>query len=208
MIKHNHHHSIPRAAAIAAALTLALAGCASLPPGLNATQPYSPTVYAPAGAQTVQQVRTGTIIALQPVQIRASGTESQTGAGLGALAGGLLGHSVGGGNGRTLATVAGAIAGGVGGDVAAQHVYEQPGMQITVRLTGGYSNGQTIAVTQAVDPTQPLAVGEAVEVVGDGWGSSPARVLPLPQQPQAVAPNGNGAGHEVRAPYSNTRKLL
>lgn len=182
-------NSIPRMAVLAAALAAFLAGCASLPPGLNATQPYSPTVYAPAGAQTMQQVRVGQIIAIVPVMIRASGTESQTGGALGALAGGLLGHSVGGGNGRTLATVAGAIGGGIGGDVAAQHAYEVPGVQITVRLTGGYSNGQVIAVTQAADPAQPLAVGETVEVVGDGWGSSPARVLPLPQQPQIVAPN-------------------
>ncbi len=181
MNTHNYHHSIPRAAAIAAALTLALAGCASLPPGLSATQPYSPTVYAPAGAQTVQQVQTGTILSIQPVMIRASGTESQTGGALGALAGGLLGHSIGGGNGRTLATVAGALAGGVGGDVAAQHAYEVPGVQVTVRLDGGrYEAPQTIAVTQAVDPAQPLSIGQRVEVVGSGWGSSPARVLPLP----------------------------
>lgn len=184
-----HNHSIPRMAALAAALTLALAGCASLPPGLNATQPYSPTVYAPVGAQTVQQVRTGTIIAIAPVTIRASGTEGQTGMGLGALAGGLLGHSVGGGNGRTLATVAGAIGGGIGGDVAVQHAYEVPGVQITVRLVDGYENGQAIAVTQA-QTSPPLAIGEQVEVVGDGWGNSPARVLPLPQQSQAVARNG------------------
>ena len=190
MNTHNHHHSIPRGATLAVALTLALAGCASLPPGMNATQPYSPTVYSPQGAQTVQQVRTGTIIALQPVMIRASGTEAGTGSALGAVVGGLLGHQVGGGNGKTLATVAGAVVGGVGGDVAAQHLYRVPGVQITVRLEGGrYDSGQTIAVTQA-QTTPRLAVGEAVEVVGDGWGSSPARVLPLPQQPQAVAPNG------------------
>lgn len=183
----NTHHSMPRRAALAAALAALLAGCASLPPGLSATAPYSPTVYAPGAAQTVQQVHIGTIIALQPVMIRASGTVSQTGGALGALAGGLLGHQVGGGRGRTLVTVAGAIAGGVGGDVAAQHLYRVPSVQVTVRLDGGrYDSGHTIAVTQAINPTQPLAVGEHVEVVGDGWGSSPARVLPLPKQ----APNG------------------
>ena len=177
----SNHYNTHRLAVLAAALTLALAGCASLPPGLSATQPYSPTVYAPAGAQTVQQVQTGTILSIQPVMIRASGTESQTGGALGALAGGLLGHSIGGGNGRTLATVAGALAGGVGGDVAAQHAYEVPGVQVTVRLDGGrYEAPQTIAVTQAVDPAQPLSIGQRVEVVGSGWGSSPARVLPLP----------------------------
>ena len=186
----NTHHSIPRMAALAAALAALLAGCASLPPGLNATQPYSPTVYQPSAVQGVQQVQTGVIIAMQPVQIAASGTESQTGAGLGALAGGLLGHSIGGGSGRTLAAVAGALAGGVGGDVAAQQLYRVPGVQITVRLTGGYENGQTLAVTQA-QTAPPLAIGEQVEVVGEGWGSSPARVLPLPQRPQTVARNGH-----------------
>ena len=176
MNTHNYHHSIPRAAAIAAALTLALAGCASLPPGLNATQPYSPTVYQPSAVQGVQQVQTGVIIAMQPVQIAASGTEAGTGSALGAVVGGLLGHQVGGGNGKTLATVAGAVVGGVGGNMAAQHVYEQPGVQITVKLDGSYAG--TIAVTQAVGT--PLSIGQRVEVVGSGWGSSPARVLPLP----------------------------
>lgn len=183
-------NNIPRMAVLAAALAALLAGCASLPPGLSATAPYSPTVYAPAGAQTVQEVRTGTIIAIQPVMIRSSGAEAQTGGALGALAGGLLGQSVGGGRGRTLATVAGALAGGVGGDVAAQHAYGVPGVQVTVRLDAGrYEAPQTIAVTQA-QTAPPLAVGEAVEVVGEGWGNSPARLLPLPQQPQAVAPKG------------------
>ncbi|MHB1773555.1 MAG: outer membrane lipoprotein [Acidimicrobiales bacterium] len=183
------HKNIKTKTLTAALLAALLAGCASLPPGLNATQPYSPTVYQPSAVQGVQQVQTGVIIALQPVQIAASGTESQTGAGLGAVVGGLLGHSVGGGNGKTLATVAGVVAGGLGGDVAAQHVYQQPGVQITVRLDGSYAG--TIAVTQAVGT--PLAVGERVEVAGSGWGSSPARVLPLPQQPQAVAPNGSSS---------------
>jgi len=188
MNTHTHNHI--RRTALAAAITLALAGCASLPPGLQATQPYSPTVYQPGAVQNIQQVQTGVVITLAPVRIAASGTDAQTGGALGALAGGLLGHSVGGGSGKTLTTVAGIVAGGIGGDMAAQHVYEQPGLQVTVRLNGGrYDSGQTIAVTQA-QTSPPLAVGEHVEVVGDGWGSSPARVLPLPQQPRVVAPSG------------------
>lgn len=63
----NTHHNIHRKTLIAAALAALLAGCASLPPGLQATQPYSSTVYQP-------------------------GADSQTGGALGALAGGLLGH--------------------------------------------------------------------------------------------------------------------
>lgn len=164
-------------AAVAAAL--ALAGCASLPPGLQSPQQYSPTTYAPGQMQQAQQVQVGTILAIVPVAVRASGATTATGAGLGAAVGGLLGHSVGGGNGKTLATIAGAVAGGIGGGMATQHIYSQPALQITVRIagcTGVY--GCTVAVTQAVSASQPLRVGERVEIVGGGWAGA-ARVLPL-----------------------------
>ena len=157
---------------------LALAGCASLPPGLQSPGQYSPTTYAPGAVQQVQQVQVGTIIAIAPVTVRASGTETATGEGLGAAVGGLLGHSAGGGNGKTLATIAGAVAGGIGGGMATQHIYSQPALQITVRIAGcAGSFGCTVAVTEAASASQPLRVGERVEIVSGGWGA--ARVLPL-----------------------------
>lgn len=171
--------SLTLATALAAALTLA--GCASLPPGLTSPNQYSPTTYAPQAMQQAQQVQIGTIIAITPVTVRASGTASTVGTGLGAAVGGLLGHSIGQGNGRTLATVAGAVAGGIGGGIATQHLYAQAAIQITVRLsgcTGAY--GCTVAITQDAAQGQPLRVGERVEIVqGAGWGGGAARVLPL-----------------------------
>ena len=171
--------SLTLAAAITAALTLA--GCASLPPGLQSPNTYSPTTYAPQSMQQAQQVQVGTILAITPVTVRASGTASALGTGLGAAVGGLLGHSVGNGNGKTLATVAGAVAGGIGGGVVTQHLYSQPALQITVQLvgcTGGY--GCTVAITQTQAQGQPLHVGQRVEIVaGSGWGGGAARVLPL-----------------------------
>ena len=171
---------ITLAAAITAALTLA--GCASLPPGLTSPQQYSPTTYAPGQMQQPQQVQVGTIIAITPVTVRASGTTSDIGTGLGAAVGGLLGHQVGGGNGRTLATVAGVVAGGIGGGIATQHIYSQSALQITVQISGctvAYA-GCTIAITQARAQGQPLHVGQRVEIVqGGGWGGGAARVLPL-----------------------------
>jgi outer membrane lipoprotein SlyB len=167
-------------AAIAAAIALALAGCASLPPGLQSPGQYAPTTYAPGAMQQAQQVQTGTIISIVPVMVRASGTDTAAGTGLGAVVGGLLGHQVGGGNGKTLATVAGAVAGGIGGGMATQRIYSTPALQITVRLAGcqgGYDC--TIAVTQAASAAQPLSIGERVQVVQGGWGSGAARVLPL-----------------------------
>ena len=177
-------NSITLAAAVAAASLLA--GCASLPPGLlppGLTSPaqYSPTTYAPQAMQQAQQVQVGTIIAITPVTVRASGTASTIGTGLGAAVGGLLGHSIGQGNGRTLATVAGAVVGGIGGGIATQHLYAQSALQITVQIsgcTGGY--GCTVAITQSAAQSQPLRVGERVEIIqGNGWGGGAARVLPL-----------------------------
>ena len=173
-----------RTSLIAAALaaSLALAGCASLPPGLTSPQQYSPTTYSPGQMQQPQQVQTGVILAITPVTVRASGTTSTLGTGLGAAVGGLLGHSVGGGNGRTLATVAGAIAGGIGGGVVTQHLYAQGALQVTVHLDGCAvgSYGCTVAITQSAAQSQPLHVGQRVEIVaGSGWGGGAARVLPL-----------------------------
>ena len=175
--------SLTLAAAIAAAL--ALAGCASLPPGLTSPGQYSPTTYSGQQMQQAQQVQIGTILAIVPVTVRASGTASALGTGLGAAVGGLLGHSIGGGNGRTLATVAGAVVGGIGGGIATQHIYSQGALQITVQLsgcTGAYAGaGCTEAITQAAAASQPLRVGQRVEIVqgNGGWGGGAARVLPL-----------------------------
>ncbi len=167
------------ATALAAALTLA--GCASLPPGLQSPGQYSPTTYAPGAMQQPQQVEIGTIIAITPVTVRASGTTSAVGTGLGAAVGGLLGHQVGNGNGRTLATVAGAVVGGIGGGIATQHLYAQSALQITVQISGCTgSYGCTVAITQSAAQGQPLHVGQRVEIVqGAGWGGGAARVLPL-----------------------------
>ena len=171
--------SLTLSAAVAAAL--ALAGCASLPPGLTSPQQYSPTTYAPQAMQQAQQVQVGTILAITPVTVRASGTASDVGTGLGAAVGGLLGHQVGGGNGKTLTTIAGAVAGGIGGGIATQHLYSQSALQITVQIsgcTGAY--GCTVAITQSASQSQPLRVGQRVEIVaGSGWGGGAARVLPL-----------------------------
>ena len=173
------HTKITLAAAIAAASLLA--GCASLPPGLTSPAQYSPTTYAPGQMQQAQQVQVGTIVSIVPVTVRASGTTSTLGTGLGAAVGGLLGHSIGGGNGKTLATIAGAVAGGIGGGVVTQQIYSQPAIQITVQMagcTGSY--GCTVAITQSQAQSQPLRVGERVEIVaGNGWGGGAARVLPL-----------------------------
>ncbi len=167
-----------RTSILAAALALALAGCASLPPGLTSPGQYSPTTYAGQQMQQAQAVQTGTILAIVPVTVRASSAQTDVGTALGAGIGGLLGHQIGGGRGRTLATVAGAVGGAVGGGMVTQHIYSQPAEQVTVKLDGCQYGSCTIAITQAAASSQPLSIGEHVEIVGGGWGGA-QRVLPL-----------------------------
>ena len=162
---------------------LALAGCASMPGlagygygygGYN-QRPYpnSANVYTPSDSQKIAQVRLGTVIAVQPVEIQTAGNTKLAGAGIGAVAGGLLGHQVGGGNGKTLATMAGVLGGAVAGNAVAAHHFAQKGLQITVKLD---DRGGEIAVAQQTGPI--FEVGQRVEVIGGSW-NSPARVEPL-----------------------------
>lgn len=183
-------HTTFKIAALAAAITLA--GCASLPPGLQGFMPNSPDTYTPGQSQNAQAVRIGTVLAVRAVEIQPSNTERLAASGAGAALGGLLGHSIGGGKGKTLATVAGVIGGAVGGNLAGNHLMKQPGQQITVRLDrSGWNAASVIEVTQAASPT--VMVGERVEVIGSQYGyNEPTRVEPLqagaappPPQPQA-----------------------
>ena len=152
---------------------LALGGCA-VPPGMGGQYQSSAYNYSASQAQQMQQVQLGTVLAVQQVTIRAGQGTTGTGSALGAVAGGLVGSRVGQGNGSAVATVIGALGGAAAGNMVASNAYQQPGLQITVRL----DNGQTIAVTQAADV--PVRVGQRVELLGSqyGWGQ-PARVIPI-----------------------------
>ena len=163
--------------------TIALAGCASVP-GLagygygydgynNRPYPNSANVYTPGESQQIAQVRLGTVIAVQPVEIQASSNTRLEGEGIGAVTGGLLGHQVGGGKGKTIATVAGVLGGAVAGNAVAARHFAQDGLQITIRLD---NHAGDIAVTQQTGPK--FVVGQRVEVIGGSW-NSPARVEPI-----------------------------
>lgn len=152
---------------------LALAGCASLPPGLAGGYSTSADAYSIGQARQAQNVRLGVVVAVRNVELAPDPTTKAVGSGIGALIGGLVGHQIGGGNGKTVATAAGAIAGAVGGNKVAARAWRQPGLAVTVKLDGG----QAIEVTQAADIA--LHAGQRVEVIGNGWGNSPVRVVPL-----------------------------
>ncbi|MHB1668828.1 outer membrane lipoprotein [Thiomonas sp.] len=156
------------------AAALALGGCAGVPPGMGGQYQSSAYNYSTSQAQQVQQVQLGTVLAVQQVIIHAGQAETGAGSTLGAVAGGFVGSRVGNGNGSTVGAVVGALAGAAGGNMVAGNAYQQPGLQITVRL----DNGQTIAVTQAADV--PVQAGQRVELLGSpyGWNST-ARVVPI-----------------------------
>lgn len=157
-----------------AAASLALAGCASLPPALTGSYESSAHVYTPDQAQQVQRVQIGTVIDVQNVLIAAGATETTTGSAVGAALGALTGGLGGQGNGKTALRVVGALVGGVAGNKAAGAAYKQPGLQIAVRLDGG----DVVSVTQAADVQ--IGVGQRVQLIGaDGWSGQPARVVQL-----------------------------
>uniref|UniRef100_E6PSG4 Putative Rickettsia 17 kDa surface antigen n=1 Tax=mine drainage metagenome TaxID=410659 RepID=E6PSG4_9ZZZZ len=161
----------------ALAAALALGGCAGVPPGMGGQYQSSAYNYSTSQAQQaqqVQQVQLGTVLAVQQVVIHASQGVTSVGSTLGAVAGGFVGSRVGNGNGSAVGAVLGALAGAAGGNMVAGNAYQQPGLQITVRL----DNGQTIAVTQAADV--PVRAGQRVELLGNpyGWHST-ARVVPI-----------------------------
>lgn len=171
--------------AIAVAAALALAGCATLPPGLTGQYPSSPLHYTQPEAQTIQHVEIGTVVAVRSVPIQTDSTRAAVGSGVGALAGGLLGHQVGGGNGKTLATAAGVVAGAVGGNLVVAHAYRQPGLAITVQFAQRWGGQRTVQITQAIAAGVSIRPGDRVEVIGagcngGGYCPSPARVIPLP----------------------------
>jgi len=152
----------------AALALLALGGCATPMMGTGTPQ-ASAQGYTINGAQSVQSVQLGTVLAVHAVVIAGQG--SGAGALGGALAGGAIGHQIGNGNGQKLATVMGALAGLMGGQALEGAAAKESGLLVTVKL----DNGQLLAITQAADVT--LTVGERVQVLMDRTGK--ARALPL-----------------------------
>ena len=168
---------------LAACGALCLGACAQIPPGMGGVYQSSATTYVPSQAQHVQQVRMGTVIAVIPVTIQASQGQQAVGSTLGAVVGGYAGDQVGNGRGSTAMALLGGVAGALAGNAASQHVYGQPGLQITVRLdpVNKWQGAQVIAVTQAADVQ--VRPGQRVEVLNASqYGQQPARVIPINEQ--------------------------
>jgi outer membrane lipoprotein SlyB len=132
------------AAAFAACVALALAGCNTPPAFQVSEQPAARVGTVESITQdTVQNVNT------------AVGTVG------GALIGGGLGSLIGGGNGQTVATVVGAVGGGFAGNQLAQR-----SQTVVWRIGVRYDDGTFATVQQTVAPG--LRVGDRVRVTNTG----------------------------------------
>lgn len=115
-------------------------------------------------AGRAQDVRTGTITSIRPINIQGGTTGGTL---VGAGVGGLLGNQIGSGSGRTAATVGGALAGGAAGSHIGQNVTSRSGLEIEVRPNDG---GRRISVVQEVNPRESFSVGDRVRVITGAGG--------------------------------------
>ena len=145
--------------AATAALVGLLAGCAQ--PNIN------PTVYDGSGAMQQMSVQYATVEQVNAVAVTGTGASTGGSAGmvLGALAGSLLGQ----GRGSTAMAIVGGIAGAIGGSHVGASMTQRTAQQIVYRIDNGPGQGQTRALVQGADPSNPIQPGCKVMVVMQGY---------------------------------------
>ena len=115
-------------------------------------------------------VDTGDVIAVREVQI--SGRTTIIGVGGGAIVGGAA-ASGGSGVGGAVVQAAGAVGGAVLGEAVEEVATRRTAQEITIKL----GNGDTIAVVQEVSREGKFTVGEHVQVLQGGGGTTVRRLL-------------------------------
>lgn len=147
-------------------VTLALAAVSI---GAGCTFPSRTSIYDRSSAGRSMNVDTGSIVAVRDVQI--SGRNTIVGVGGGALLGSAA-ASGGSGVGGAVAQAGGAVAGAVLGEAVEEVATRKNAQEIMVKL----ANGDTIAVVQAVSQEGVMRVGEQVQVLHGGGGTTVRRV--------------------------------
>lgn len=146
---------IKMAAGALAALTMALAGCASS---------YNSSTVTPGSVGQASTVYTGYVQSVREVTIRSE--RSLIGTATGAVLGGLAGSELGGGDkAQTAGAIGGAVVGGIAGNEAGKAMGTKRGYAYTVR----FDNGEVREITQGADIyIQP---GTPVNAIAgaDGW---------------------------------------
>jgi len=131
---------------------------AAAPLGACSSQFGGNTVDA-SGANQVNRVLPGVVVASQPVTIRGESGRSIGGA-VGSVAGGIAGSTLGTSNVEgALGAIGGAVVGGLLGAAAGDRVGNETGVEYIVRL----EDGQTVTVVQGAEPV--LEAGQRVLIV-------------------------------------------
>ncbi|WP_432263233.1 hypothetical protein [Cupriavidus sp. TMH.W2] len=127
--------------------------------------------YSATAARQKMKVEVGEVESIRIVRIE--GKSSGVG-GVGSIAGAALGAIAGGGHGGGLGSFAlgivGSVVGGVIGHVTEKTISETEGIEITIRIDG--AGDDLVAITQAIDETEPFAKGDKVRVLTAATGVS------------------------------------
>ena len=137
--------------------------------GAGCTFPSRTSIYDRSSAGRSMNVDTGSIVAVRDVQI--SGRNTIVGVGGGALVGSAA-ASGGSGVGGAVAQAGGAVAGAILGEAVEEVATRKNAQEIMVKL----ANGDTIAVVQPISQEGVMRVGEQVQVLHGGAGTTVRRV--------------------------------
>lgn len=131
--------------------------------------PASGTVYDRGQVGRSMSVEAGDVISVRDVQV--SGRTTIIGVGGGGLIGGAA-ASGGSGVGGAVASAAGAVTGAVLGEAVEEAATRKRAQEITVKLT----NGDTVAVVQEIGKDGSFRVGEHVQLLQGGAGTTVRRL--------------------------------
>jgi outer membrane lipoprotein SlyB len=138
--------------------------------GAGCTFPSRGSVYDRNSVGRSMNVDTGDVVSIRDVQV--SGRNTIVGVGGGALVGGAAGRGVGKGVGQDIASATSAVGGAILGEAVEEAATRRNAQELTIKL----SNGDTIAVVQEIKQEGPFAVGEHVQVLHGGGGTSVRRL--------------------------------
>jgi outer membrane lipoprotein SlyB len=144
---------MPNRFALVVALALGVAPLAAC------TSQYGGNTVQGSGANQVNRVLPGVVLASQPVTIR-----GESGRGIGSAVGGVAGGIAGSTLGTSrvegaLGAIGGAVLGGLAGSVAGDRLGNESGVEYIIRL----EDGQTVTVVQGAEPA--LEAGQRVLIV-------------------------------------------
>ncbi len=132
------------------------------------TFPSSKSIYDRSSAGRSMNVDSGSVVAVREVAV--SGRTTIIGVGGGGLVGGAA-ASGGSGVGGAVVQAAGAVGGAILGEAVEEAATRKNAQEITIKL----STGDTIAVVQEVRSEGRFSVGEQVQVLQGGGGTTVRR---------------------------------